>query len=118
MAGKLHYINGNCKQLSYISSIAAIRMSAELLSRVEEGLRVLTITSEHPSSHRRYAQLLPSIPIACLKIPNKFFVAADNIRCLKKLLKIGTPSLIEMVNEVVEEGGDKINKDASQVEER
>ena len=93
-------------------------MSAELLSKVEEGLHMLTITSEHPSSHRRYTQLLPNIPISCLKIPNKFFVAADNIRCLKKLLKMRTPSLIEMVNDIVQEGGDKITKDASKVEER
>ena len=94
-------------------------MSAEsVLCGVEEKLRVLTITSEHPSSHRRYAQLLPSIPVACLKIPNKFFVAADNIRTLRKLLKRRIPSLIELVNETVEEGGDKIRKDARKVEER
>ena len=93
-------------------------MSAELLSKVEEGLHMLTIASEHPSSHRRYTQLLPNIPVTCLKIPNKFFVAADNIRCLKKVLKMRTPSLIEMVNEIVQEGGDKISKDASKIEER
>ena len=29
-----------------------------------------------------------------------------------------TPSLIEMVNEIVQEGGDKISKDASKAEER
>ena len=29
-----------------------------------------------------------------------------------------TPSLIEMVNKIVEEGGDKIRSDASKVEER
>ena len=101
-------------------NLAAIKMSAEsVLCGVEEGLHVLTITSEHPSSHRRYAQLLPSIPVVtCLKIPNKFFVAADNIRTLRKLLKRRIPSLIELVNETVEEGGDKIRKDARKVEER
>lgn len=92
-------------------------MSAELLHSVEEGIHQLTIASEHPSSHCRYTQLLPKIPITCLKIPNEFFVAADRIRCLKKLLKMRTPGLIEMVNEIVEQGGDKISNDSSQVKE-
>ena len=95
-------------------------MSEELLYRVEEELHQLTIAdSEHPSSHCRYRQLLPKIPIACLKIPNKFFIVADNIRCLRKVLKMRIPGLIEMVNELIaDEGADKISNDATQVEER
>ena len=52
-------------------------MSAELLHSVEEGLQQLAIASDHPSNHCRYTQLLSKIPVTCLKIPNKFFVAAD-----------------------------------------
>ena len=53
-----------------------------------------------------------------MKIPNRFFIAADSIRCLRKVLKMRIPSLIEMVNETVDEGADKISNNATQVEER
>ena len=110
----------NCWKSNHILYYSAYTesMSAELLHSVEEGLQQLTIALDHPCNHRQYTQLLPKIPVTCLKIPNMFFVAADNIRCLTKVLKMRTPSLIEMVNKIVEEGGDKIRNDASQVEER
>ena len=100
----------------YHLSYSAYRMSAELLYSVEEELHQLNIASEHPSSHCRYRQLLPKIPIVCLKIPNKFFIAADTVRCLRKILKMRIPGLIEMVNEIVDEGADKISNNATQVD--
>ena len=104
--------------ISVYYSASSVRMSAELLRSVEQELHQLTIASEHPSSHCRYTQLLPQIPITCLKIPNKFFVVVDSIRCLRKVLKMKIPGLIQIVNEMIEEGGDKISEDASQVEKR
>jgi len=93
-------------------------MTFELLNRVEEGLRQLNITSHHPSLHLQYKQLLPQIPISCFKIPHKFFITADRIKCLKKALKMEPPSFIELVNEIIEEGSDKINYNATRAEER
>jgi len=51
-------------------------MTAELLHNAAEGLFELTVTAGHPSTHRKYNELLPHIhiPIACLSIPNKFFL--------------------------------------------
>lgn len=72
MAGKLHYINE--KLLEIEPFLARMSADSELLSRVEEGLHMLTIASEHPSSHHRYTQLLPNIPITCLKIPKSFLL--------------------------------------------
>ena len=95
-----------------------IRETAELLNTVEERLHQLTIASNHPSTHHLYNRLLPQIPVACLKIPNKIYLVADRIKCLKKVLKMRIPGLIETVNEIVEEGGDKISCDASKAEER
>ena len=95
-----------------------MRMNAELLTKVEEGLRELIITSNHPSSHPQYNQLLPKIPIACLTIPHKFFLVADRIQCLKKTLQLPSSDLIEMANVIIEDGSDKIRNDASLAEDR
>ena len=49
----------------------------------------------------------------------RLFTAAQELNgCLRKVLKMKTPGLIQMVNEMMEGGGDKISEDASQVEER
>ena len=93
-------------------------MTAELLSSVEESLHELVVASEHPSAHSNYQILLPQVTVTCLKVPNKFFLLADRIRCIKKLLKMRVPSFTKLVNEIVEEGGDKIRYDASKAEER
>ena len=110
----------NCWKSNHMLYYSAYTQSmyVELLHSVEKGLHQLTIASDHPSNHCQYTQLLSKIPVTWLKIPNQFFVAADNIKCLKKVLKMRTPSLTEMVNKIVEEGGDKIRNDASQVKER
>jgi len=92
--------------------------SSDLLKSVEEGLNQLTVTSSLPSSHPLYNRMLSQVPIACLKIPNKFYLAADRIYCLRTTLKVRKPSLIELVNTLVEEGSDKISYNASNIEER
>ena len=94
----------------------------ELLQSVQKHLQELSIVCEPPSTSNnlRSIAMQHMDPITSLRIPNQFYVLADRINCLEKMIGASISKRLEMANSIIEAGGTavKISNTATSVETR
>ena len=93
----------------------------ELLQSVQKHLQELSIVCEPPTSNNpRSIAMQHMDPITSLRIPNQFYVLADRINCLEKMIGASVSKRLEMANSIIEAGGTavKISSTATGVETR